>query len=530
MGLLTSLFGRWSGTDAEPWTEQSAYRAIRSQIDTDTGRLAAGARLPDEAALDDNTIRWAPGALDGVLGHHTSLESDKATAARLGKLIDDISRKGDRKAIVAAYAMMKDESMLGLLDSVIEHLSDRKSPLEPHLEAFALRLAKDAADRGAVKVGIALLGVMRLSQHREIVETLGLHDEFTLYAAVALRNLLPDPEIALWQLASKVDGWGRIQIVERLPPIGDPSVRHWLRTEGFRNSVMYEYLALTAAEHGKLRDALDTPTVSAGELIAASEIIEAMINADGGPCAGMNFYTDAAATCLLYLGHVDKAPFDLRHYATVHSVLGYLARDDRPSDQRLALGWSETAIAAANRVGGAILARETWGTLIREQLASTDDEMFYRAAAVAVSAQIDPFPWHWERVQAKPDDPGAWHRVMRHANPDRIDAILELAERQLPLDELATGPADKTGLGPEFTLHSCLDFILQDLKPFPGKGSRLIACGLMSPVVRNRHMAINAIEAWDRAHWTDEMRQAIAGAHKLEVVDDVSKRLAALAS
>ena len=107
-----------------------------------------------------------------------------------------------------------------------------------------------------MKLGIALLGVMAIKKHESIIQTLGKHDEFTLYAAVALSNMFEDPSKPMWELAKSVDGWGRIQVVERLVPTDDEEIQRWLRLEGFRNSVMYEYLAHPAAVHGRLCEAL----------------------------------------------------------------------------------------------------------------------------------------------------------------------------------------------------------------------------------------------------------------------------------
>jgi hypothetical protein len=77
---------------------------------------------------------------------------------------------------------------------------------------------------------------------------------------------------------------------------------------------------------------------------------------------------------------------------------------------------------------------------------------------------------------------------------DRIDQIVRLAQAQIPVSQVASGPANAMGLGPEYRFHSCLDFVLQDLKSFPGKGWRLVEAGLKSPVVRNRNMAVNVLQ------------------------------------
>ena len=46
--------------------------------------------------------------------------------------------------------------------------------------------------------------------------------------------------------------------------------------------------------------------------------------------------------------------------------------------------------------------------------------------------------------------------------------------------------------------HNCLDFVLQELKPYPHMGERLIQTALNSPVVRERNGACNVLEAWSQ--------------------------------
>ena len=46
-------------------------------------------------------------------------------------------------------------------------------------------------------------------------------------------------------------------------------------------------------------------------------------------------------------------------------------------------------------------------------------------------------------------------------------------------------------------VHSCLDYVLQALSRFPGEGREVIELSLKSPVVRNRNMAIKALNGWD---------------------------------
>jgi hypothetical protein len=91
-----------------------------------------------------------------------------------------------------------------------------------------------------------------------------------------------------------------------------------------------------------------------------------------------------------------------------------------------------------------------------------------------------------------------WYFVMQTDALERIDRVVALAEERLPLEQIATGPADELGLGPKFEHHSALDFVLQDLSRFPGKGWPLVRAALRSPVVRNRNMAVRALAAWGK--------------------------------
>jgi hypothetical protein len=102
------------------------------------------------------------------------------------------------------------------------------------------RLATTGRHPEPVKAGIALLGISGSQEDAGILLTLGRHEELTLCCAVALTGSSQDPESALWSLARSVDGWGRIQTVERLKKTERDDIQDWLVRDGFRNQVMDE--------------------------------------------------------------------------------------------------------------------------------------------------------------------------------------------------------------------------------------------------------------------------------------------------
>jgi Cyclic nucleotide-binding domain len=60
----------------------------------------------------------------------------------------------------------------------------------------------------------------------------------TLPKPAATSDVTDDPAQALWSIARRVHGWGRIQVVERLNGTGNLEIQGWMLREGFRNEVM----------------------------------------------------------------------------------------------------------------------------------------------------------------------------------------------------------------------------------------------------------------------------------------------------
>ena len=124
-----------------------------------------------------------------------------------------------------------------------------RDDLDPQrVHSIAHWLATGAADREPVKFAIGLLGVCHGGDDRDLLLTLGRHEEFTLYASVALQNSGDDAELSLWAQACLVTGWGRIQIIERLAGTKDAQIKAWMLREGYQNDILYEYTALIWAD------------------------------------------------------------------------------------------------------------------------------------------------------------------------------------------------------------------------------------------------------------------------------------------
>lgn len=528
MAFWTRLFG---GKDVDepptmPWDRRpSILEFVRTHICVDKPGMAEdGCTLPDEERVNAGSkLRWGMGSLDGVMTHHFGTEENEATVRKTVELVLAYSRQPTAIHKAAVYQHVIDEHVVSIIDPVIEALVNENSIGHDRLYELARSFVTEAPDREPVKFGIALLGLFRQPSDIDLFQTLGRHDEFTLFCAVAITNASEDHDEELWTLARNVTGWGRIHTVERLARTENPAIKDWLLREGFRNSIMYEYLAATCARAGRLLAALSEDRVDRELLIAAGEIIQALIV--GGPAEGIDDYEDARPVIESYLGHMASFTETIEDFLHVNSIKMYLDEDDAQWKGRYAAGWTSECREALRSECAAILGRPEWADRIREQLGSEDDLKFAYADQAAKALGMDTWDIHWRRLQQKPAEPGRWYHVMAGCDGDRIGKVVEFAEANIDRAAIATGAGDELGLGRGFEPHSCLDYVLQDLRRFPGRGAILIEAGLKSPVVRNRNMAVYALSAWSREDWPSALKEALECAVRCEPEEDVKERM-----
>jgi hypothetical protein len=509
-----------------PWDRRpSILEFVRSHIVAGKPDVSeSGYTLPDDESVSQGSkIRWAAGAMDGVTTHHMGTGQSDETVRKTVELVLAYSRQPTAKNKAAVYQHVIAEHVVSTIDPVIEALLNEKGISHDRLYELARSLVVESPDREPVKIGIAILGLFRQPADQEFFQTLGRHDEFTLFCAVAIANASEDHDEALWTLARNVTGWGRIHVVERLARTDNPAIKRWLLREGFRNSVMYEYLAGTCARAGGLLAALSEDDVDRELLTAAGEIIQALIA--GGPAAGMDDYEDACPVIESYLGHMAASAETVEDFLHVHSIKNYLDEDDARWAGRYDAGWTAEGHEALRWACASILGRPEWADRVRAKLGSEDDLEFAHADQAAKALGIDTWDIHWRRLQQKPTDPGRWYHVMALCDEDRIGPVVTFAEANLNLAGIATGAGDELGLGRGFEQHSCLDYILQELRRFPGLGAMLIEAGLKSPVVRNRNMTVAALAAWSREGWPGRLERALEQAAGCEPNEDVRERM-----
>jgi len=533
MGIFDRLFGgrhvesAQSGAPGEPFpwdAHPSIYEHIQAHLDpTQKGLTEGGENLPDEERVaDQSQIRWAAGALDGVFSHHVANPEDPSEAHELLALVQSYSTAPTVTNKAKLYHFLTENGALGFIDPFIDLLMQQEDINQQRVYELAYSFSTEAPDRNPVKFGIAILGLYQ-RDNRELFHTLGRHEEFTLYSVVALQNSSDNPEPEIWKLAQQVHGWGRIHTVEQLANTADPQIKDWLLREGYKNSIMYEYLVYTCATAGDLCSALVCEDADAELLQSASEIIEALLN--DGPTAGMESYEDGAAVVESFLYHMTTRAATLQQLRTVAMIRDHLQDDAADWQARAENGWTLDKQAPLVLCCSQIIDQPRWPSQVQSALMSSDDLLFQDGDRAAEILGIDTWEFHWQRLQAAPHESAHWYGVMEGCNAERLPIVLQFAEESLNLAQIATGPAMEMGLGREYAERACLEFLVQGLERFPGEGGRFVETALKSPVIRHRNLALRVLSSWDQEAWPTGIRPALQQAVEIEPDEDVRQRM-----
>ena len=331
------------------------------------------------------------------------------------------------------------------------------------------------------------------------------------------RILLGNAEDEVWSLAKSVRGWGRIRAIFQLAGTARADIKAWLLRDGWDNSIMIEELAYFCATQADLLAALHAEDPDPPLLDGAGEILRALVN--GGPAEDMRDYPDGAEASRLYVRHVAAAPSILRRYQHVKAISDF-AQDDPPSEWSAEIRWDIRTNASL------YLGRAEWRELVAEGLRSSDQQAFWPACEVGQMIGVDVWPARFERQKAGVSD--EWYFLMQSQSVDRIEQVLALARDSLDLAKVGSGPGTHRGLGPIFKDDGAVDFIVQDLKRFPGVGWDVVKVAMRGRTIRCRNMALNALAAWGRDAWPADAEDVLTRALEIEPDDTVRNRIRAV--
>lgn len=501
-----------------PWAgKPSIYSYIREQ-----GESLDGSLPDDEEFWAGSKLRWVAGGLDGAFGHHAAPDSKTDGVRELVDLMARHSRKPKHLTRKAIYEKLVETDLIGKIDVVLDEVRRHPGMQTCSLFHEARWLAENGAHRNVVKFGIALLGLFRNEELKELLLTLGKHDEFTLYALVAIQNGMEESNEVLFELAKCVHGWGKIHIVERLEPISQ-EIKDWLLRHGCQNNVMNEYLACICARNGGLQEALSSDQIDEELFEGATDIIQALLY--GGPAEDIDDYEHAPQVISNYIRIAEERCTTLKHLSVLMDIRSFLNQDDDVWNKRETMGWTGQLRSDNLKACQAIIAHSKWGSIVIDAVNSSDSLDHHYGVDCAEKLGIDIWDILYTQLAVNPIQHSHYFQLMKTDELSRMLKLVQFAEEQLPLEQIASGPRDEMGFGEEFAAHQCLGCILQSLDRYEGVGKELVITGLYSPVVSNRNMALNTLEAWKDTSWGDQLIKAVVQLAEIEPEDSVKERI-----
>jgi hypothetical protein len=513
---LQNIFDRKESMHAIEWrTENSILKFLFSNLNDD-GKLSETAHdLPDEKK-DENKIKFAAGLMDAMSGTDSSDESKKSII-ELSKHLKSISTKGNKRSEQEFYRLITEkEGVIDIIDDFLKTIAEKSLPIQPYLFNYAMDLATRTDKRNAVKFGIAILGLCQVKSVLNNIKVLGLHDEFTVYSAIAIANISDNTENDLWELAQKVDGWGKIQLVNRLAKPGlKETIKDWLIFDGYRNNIMYEYLAYTCATNGELHKKLESDQIEHKLFKSASDIIQALI-VEHSPAEDIKSYPYASQAIRDFLKHAKTHASDVLDFNTLHKLKDFLTELQKNIEEQNKNGWNQEVISNCIIEIVEILNSRDWKIIAYEALKSDDNVIYWNAKQSAEKLGIDLWETVWFRLKEKPIDSFCWYDITHFTNSEHADKIIDFALNYLPFDELATGVKDSNGFGENYNKYASLEYATTFLENYPKKGEKIILTALKCPVTRNRYVAIKVLDKWKRINWSPEIEIEIRLLREME--------------
>lgn len=504
------------------------------------------APLPDDPPPSAGPLNWAPGALEGVLGHHTapSTATDDATEQVVAVL--DAYRRGqlDRVALQRMYDLLAAGSVdvgnrtARRVGEYARAQSDsaRLQEVVPAIRDIASWLIDTGVNRTVVTTGLALAALLNdCANRREAVAILGRHATFAGAAITALSRA--DATDDIFALAQQHTGWGRIQAVEALVPTQRPDIRRWILTGGFRNDVLWGYLAdivarycdlarfLAEVRDDRIRSARSAAVVDdVAALDGARDLLSTLLE-PYGPSGDISDYPNAGAATGLWLEltelRTDAGP-TITDLAFAVDLAAALSNDDRLDDEN---GFGPTQREAFTAACQRLLTAPRTRAVVEAAMSSGQSGGMSSATRVAAVLGVDPFPPFLPQLRRDPDDTGLWYHATQAVGP-HVAELVAAAQELLPANGVATN--SRACIGPLPGPHMGVTFVLQQVVGrAPGVGWPWLAQLLRSPQSGIRWQALTALEAWPRDRWPADAADVLRAARAAEDDPKLQERLSA---
>lgn len=480
--------------------KKSLYDIIKENVKD--GELPGTFSLPKEDDDDPNKVSWADGAMDGVSIFHmgqpdVSDEQIKIIADAFSMLPDN------EKAMSRMKDFFAEISPMSGIDDIQRYIVDNAQMLDvKQVYSFAVNCVF-SSEVNMVKLGLLIIEIFNEPDERvkEIIRTLGLSDEFTIFSVFNMMTW-ENGNQEIFELAKKVHGWGRIHSVERLNP-ETQEIKDWLLAEGIDNYVVRDYSALEVFEKVGIASLLKSKVTDI-QLDQIANVLDSMF--EEGPVRGISALPENDAKDLIgdFITQAEKHTLSL----DICAILLTISDDERFKE------YTERC--------NAILNSPKSKEMIEKELESG------RAINLAKATGIS----YKERIFAhmKADFENGYGNCDTLLDDEKYrEQVIDLFRKSLPIQKMIGKPTTAGGYSEKYADYNKLAYLIQLLYEYPLCGTDLIISALNMPIVRDRVQAIRTISEWCKAkdcslsELSDDLYQAVEHLKATEVDERVTK-------
>ncbi|MFS0656463.1 hypothetical protein [Bacillus sp. 179-C3.3 HS] len=476
--------------DFLPWDhKEKIVPFIQQQIQTH--HKIVDDRLPDDEYLyNENESRWAPGLFDYLVDEGPTPFYVK----KLLKVFEDQLHHPTNQTRKITYEKIMSNHMATCSDELIKRIQQAKWD-ESLVQQEALWLLEHAAHREVVKFAVIVLGCTNCEKYKELLFTIGMHEEFTSYVVSALKSGTTQANEQVWQLAKSVHGWGKVSAVEQLEA-STPAIKQWLLTEGCQNTINDETLAYTCALHGDLEATLSEDRISKELYHGASLLILSLISEESSH-HGIDDYPNASTVLSRFIEHAQMHCQSLEDFYPIMKISEFLNDDKEMWEERFDDSWKQDEYLAIQEAIQPLINDRKWPQLAMDMLKQNHH---VQALEVALYYRLDVVQHLFELLENEPTNSELYFAVMDTNKRQHIQDLCHFAENHLPLSNLSDDE------------EMCLQYIVQDLDEYEGVGLSLIHAALR--IENLQYFALSVLKEWSPSYSqqiaTREMIQSIA--------------------
>lgn len=457
-------------------TSESAREPILATMKRfvlEDGTLSDDYELPSHGNTMGD-LKFAPGALDGMMMYHMNLDESEFI--------------NERKKLLRAIDVASDGDIDGAESIVYEFVKDGGRAL-PHVDVLQGYIRKDldqldlenvivlayclvmqGTEPEAVKVGLEIMEPFNVTSVPEIadaVRTLALSDEFALYSCWIMSHWEGGNDQIL-EVAKRDVGWGRIHAVEMIEPTNE-DVELWLLAHGAENEVTPNYSALTCYRKTHFERRL-TGELSLDCYRGAAVIVGGLMEEE--PLEGMSGVEDPTHLLLLFLKQTSgRADLEAEDYRTLLDIEQY-------ANEEMEEGGTEVGSAARE-----ILDSET----CRKAVSSSMREG--KSIDVARGLGLDYEPYAFSALE-NDFERGYAYAPYLVSDGYRADDVLRLCESGVKT------ALNGEGSNPGFAQFNMAMYLLQLYRDKPGVGMSAVEAALSSEYRGCWNSALKVLSDW----------------------------------